>query len=155
MDRALKHFTRLNFITVDGEAHLTEICQHIRYKVLVICYYLGRFIFTKYTKQFGMTISVVLALRSTGKSHSQIADYVKFPKSTMTRLIYPASRNLNEPYGKIKRAEQPPKLNGRSRRALIRYFDRFPHDNLAALGTPSESGHRLSRGTVRFYLKGR
>ena len=32
-------------------------------------------------------------------------------------------------------------------------IERFPHDNLAALGSPSKSGHTLSRGTVQSYLK--
>ena len=101
----------------------------------------------------GETISVVLALHSAGKSHAQIADYVKIPKSTVTRLIQRASQNPNEPYRKTKRVGRPTKLNARSQRALLRHIERFPHDNLAALGTLSRSGHTLSRGTVRSYLK--
>ena len=96
------------------------------------------------------TISVILALHSAGKSHGKIAEYVKIPKSTVTRILQRASKNPNKPYRKTKRVGRSTKLNARSQRALIRHVERFPHDNLAALGTPSKS---LSRGTVRSYLK--
>lgn len=36
----------------------------------------------------------------------------------------------------------------------MRHVERFPHDNLKALGTPSKSGQSLSKPTVRKYLKG-
>lgn len=34
------------------------------------------------------TISVMLALHSAGKSHTQIANYIKIPKSTIIKLIH-------------------------------------------------------------------
>lgn len=89
-------------------------------------------------------IPAILALHSTGKSHAQTADYVKIPKSTVTKLIQRVSKNPNEPYRKTKHVRRPTKLNARSQRALIRHIERHPHDNLAALGTPSKSGHTLS-----------
>ncbi len=98
-------------------------------------------------------ISVVLALHSTGKSHSKIADYAKIPKSTVTRIIQRASKNPNIPYRKTKRVGQFTKLNARSQRALLQHVERNSNDNLAALGTPSKSGHTLSRATVWSYLK--
>ena len=52
-----------------------------------------------------------------------------------------------------KWAGRPPKLDARARRALIRHVERNPHDKLASLGTPSRSGQKLSRKTVRSYLK--
>lgn len=82
------------------------------------------------------TVSAVLALHNLGKSHTQIVNYVKIPKSTVTKLIHWAARNRDEPYCKTKHAGRPPMLNARSQRALICHVERFPHDNLAALGTP-------------------
>lgn len=99
------------------------------------------------------TISVILALHSAGKSQGKIADCVKIPKSTVTRILQRALKNPNEPYRKTKRVGRSTKLNAWSQRALIRHVERFPHDNIAALGTPSKSGHTLSRGTIRSYLK--
>ncbi len=99
------------------------------------------------------TISVILALHSTGKSHGKIADYVKISKLTVTRILQRASKNPNEQYYKTKCIGRSNKLNAWSQRVLIHHVERFPHDNLAALGTPSKSGHKLSQGTVRSYLK--
>lgn len=81
------------------------------------------------------TVSAVLALHNSGKSHTQIADHVKIPKSTVTKLIHWTAQNRDEPYRKTKPAGQPPILNARSQQALICHVERFPHDNLAALGT--------------------
>ncbi len=36
----------------------------------------------------------------------------------------------------------------------MRHVERYPHNNLKALGTPSKSGHTLSELTVRKYLRG-
>ena len=33
----------------------------------------------------------------------------------------------------------------------MRHVERYPHDNLKALGTPSKPGHTLSQPTVRKY----
>ena len=38
-------------------------------------------------------------------------------------------------------------------RQLIRHVERFPHDNLLALATPSKTGQKTSHSTVRRYLK--
>ena len=35
----------------------------------------------------------------------------------------------------------------------MRHVERYPHDNLKALGTPSKSSHTLSQPTVRKYLR--
>ena len=99
------------------------------------------------------TISVILALHSAGKLYGKIADYVKISKSTVTRILQQASKNPNKLYYKIKRIGRSTKLNARSQRALICHIERFPHDNLATLGTSSKSGHILSRKMIRSYLK--
>lgn len=45
-----------NVINVDDEAQLVELWQHFRYKVVVIDYYLNRFVFPKHAKQFRMKL---------------------------------------------------------------------------------------------------
>ena len=92
------------------------------------------------------TISVTHALDSAGKSHGKIADYVKISQSTVTRILQRASKNPNGPYRKTKHVGRSIKLNAWSQRALI-CVSTWP------LGTPSKSGHTLSRRTVQSYLK--
>ncbi len=102
---------------------------------------------TKRREHSSETISVMIALHRVRKSHAQIGGQVEIPKSALTNMIHRAKYNPEQPYRKAKRAGQAPKLNARSQQALIR------HDSLAALGAPSKSGSKLSRGTVRSYLK--
>ena len=45
-----------NVINVDDEAQQMEIWQHIRYKVVVIDYFLNHFVFPKHAKQFRMKL---------------------------------------------------------------------------------------------------
>ncbi len=99
------------------------------------------------------TISVIPALHTAGKSHGKITNYVKIPKLTVTRILQRASKNSNKLYRQTKRIGRSTKLNAQSQRVLIRHVERFPHNNLAALSTPSKSGHTLSRGMVWSYLK--
>ena len=96
----------------------------------------------------------ILALREGGKSFGQIADQLKLPWSSVTTIVHRAKRQLNASPAVKKRFGRPPKLNDREKRAFIRHIDRNPHDNLACLATPSKSGHRLCKNTVRKYMKG-
>lgn len=68
-------------------------------------------------------------------------------------MIHQATRNHEQPYRKLKRAERAPKLNVRSLQVLFCHTELFPHDSLAALGTPFKSGSQLSCETIRSYLK--
>ena len=99
------------------------------------------------------TVKIILALREAGRLYAQIANQVKVPQSFVVHIIHWATRTQNEPYHRTKRAGRPAKLDTRARQALICHVERNPHDNLAALGTPSKSGTTLSRKTVRAYLK--
>lgn len=96
----------------------------------------------------------ILALREGGKSFGEIADQLKLTRSTVTTIVHRAKRQLNASPASKKRMGRPPKLNDREKRAFIRHIDRNPHDNLAALATPSKSGHQLSKPTVRKYMRG-
>ncbi len=62
-------------------------------------------------KHLDETISVILTLHSTRKSHLKIANYVKISKLTVTQIIQYASKNLNILYRKTKRIGQSTKLN--------------------------------------------
>lgn len=57
----------------------------------------------------------------------------------VAHIIHRAVRKLEEHYRPSKRAGRP--------------LERDPNDNLAALGTPSKTGHKLDAKTVRTYLK--
>ena len=99
------------------------------------------------------TIAVILCLHKLKKSHAQIAEHVKIPKSSVTTILHRQERNPDHPLRPTKRAGRPLKLDARARRTLIRHVERYPHDNFAALATPSKTGQTLSRTTVRKYLK--
>ena len=101
----------------------------------------------------GETVAVILTLRNLGKSFGQIGDHVKLPRSTIVHIIHRAARKPEEPYRPTKRARQPAKLDARARWALIRHVERNPEDNLAVLGTPSKTGHKLGHNALRAYLK--
>ena len=99
------------------------------------------------------TIAVITALHNLKKSHGQIADHVGLSKSTVTSIIHRAIRDSEHRSSPKKRSERSCKLNARARRALIRHVERNPHDNLLALTTPSKTGQKVSKTTVRRYLK--
>lgn len=99
------------------------------------------------------TIAAIIALHKAGKSHAQIGAQLNLAKSTVTTTINRHNRQPTQPLRPTKRAGRPLKLDERSKRALIRHVERYPHDNLKALGTPSKSGTTLSRPTLRRYLK--
>lgn len=86
------------------------------------------------------TLAAIIALHQAGKSHAQIGDHLNLAKSTVTTIINRHNRQPTQPLRPTKRAGRPLKLDERSKRALIRYVERRPHDNLKALETPSKSG---------------
>lgn len=95
----------------------------------------------------------IIALQEGGQSYSEIAHQMKLARSTVTTIIHRVGRQRNASSPSKKRTGRPPKLNDREKRAFVRHIDRNPHDNLAALATPSKSGHQLSRNTVRKYMR--
>ena len=94
------------------------------------------------------TILVILVLYSAGKLYGKIANYIKISKSTVITILQWASKNPNKSYCKTKHIGQSTKLNTRSQRALICHIEQFLHKHLAALSTPSKSGHTLSQRMV-------
>lgn len=99
-------------------------------------------------------VAVILVLHNLGKSLVQISDHVKVPRATVGHIINTSSYSYKKDpqLRPNKWAGRPPKLDA-PRRALIRHVERNPHDKLASLGTPSRSGQKLSRKSVRSYLK--
>lgn len=98
------------------------------------------------------TIAVILKLHDLGYSLGQISREINVPKSTIHHIIHtrdPTSKDYMEP---AKRPGRPPKLSRRAERALLCYVAKNPRDTLAALSTPSKSGHRLHPDTTRRYL---
>ena len=92
------------------------------------------------------TISAILELKKAGQSHNEIAHHFKIPKSSVTTIIHREARQSEHPVQPNKRPGRPLKLDARAQRAIIRHVEKFSHDNLHALSTPS-------RTTIRKYLK--
>ena len=99
------------------------------------------------------TISAIFELKKAGQSHNEIAHHFKIPKSSVTTIIHRKARQSEHPVQPNKRPGRPSKLDARAQRAIIRHVEKFPHDNLHALSTPSKSGYNISRTTIRKYLK--
>ena len=99
------------------------------------------------------TIAIVVALHEVHLSYAEIARQVRLARSTVVTIVHRAKRQADASSVPKKRTGRPTKLNVRARRALIRHVEKNPHDNLLALTTPSKSGQKLSRVTVRKYLK--
>ena len=97
--------------------------------------------------------AAIFALRERGQTYSEIAGQLKLARSTVTTIIHRINRQRNAPPAFKKRMGRPPKLNDREKRAFVRHIEKNPHDNSAALATPSKSGHQLSRCTVRKYMR--
>ena len=100
------------------------------------------------------TVATILTLRKDGKSFAQIGDQLSLPRFTVATILHRHTRQPHQPLPPSKRSGRPFKLDDRDKRTLMRHVERFPHDNLKALGTPSKSGQSLSKPTVRKYLKG-
>lgn len=98
-------------------------------------------------------ISTIIALHEIHCSYAEIARQVKLTRPTVVTIVHRITRNPDASCDRKKRVGRPVKLDARARRALIRHIDRNPHENLLALATPSKSGHKLSRCTVRKYMK--
>ena len=99
------------------------------------------------------TISAILELKKSGQTHSEIAHHFEIPKSFVTTILHRQARQLENPFQPSKRPGRPPKLDARAQRAIIRHVEKFLHDILNALSTPSKSGNTVCRTTIRRYLK--
>lgn len=92
------------------------------------------------------TVAAILTLHKDGKSLAQIGDQLTLPRSTVATILHRHARQPDQPLQPSKRSGRPRKLNDRDRRTLMRHVERYPYDNLKALGTPSKSGHTLAVG---------
>ena len=100
------------------------------------------------------TIAMILALKKVDKTVAEIARVVEIPEQSVRTILRRAETQPDQPYRKPRRTGRPPKLTERARRRLIRHMEANPRDNLLALSTPSKSGSKIHRNTVRKYLKG-
>lgn len=93
------------------------------------------------------TIAIILALHASSLSHGEIAQQVRIPKSTVTKIIHRVTKTSKTPQSKSKKRGRPPKLDARARRELVRHVEKYPQDNLNSLTTLSKSGQQLSKTT--------
>ena len=84
-------------------------------------------------------VTAISTLHKDGKSLAQIGDQLSLPRSTVATILHHHARQLDQPLQPSKRSGRPLKLDDRDRRTLMRHVQRFPHDNLKALSTPSKS----------------
>ncbi len=74
-------------------------------------------------------------------------------KSSVTTILYRQARQPKQPLQPIKRPGRHSKMDAEAQQAVICHIEKFPHDTLNALSTPSKSGSIISRTTIRKYLK--
>ncbi len=99
------------------------------------------------------TISAILELHKSGQTHGEIAQHFKISKSSVTTILHRQVKQPQQPLQPTKLPNRPPRLDARAQRAIIRHVEKFPHDNLHALWTPSKSNSTISRTIIRKYLK--
>ena len=97
--------------------------------------------------------SEILTWHKAGKSIRQIKALVNRSESTIHGVIRRAKERPENPTATAKRSGRPAKLTVTAKRKLVRYATQNPRDTLAMLTTPSKSGSRLAKGTVRTVLK--
>jgi hypothetical protein len=89
-----------------------------------------------------------------GYSYSEIGRLSRLPKSTVGDIITRVKATAGtDRFINKRRTGKPPKLTVKAERRLLRAVANNTRANLAALGTPSKSGKKLSCTTVRKTLK--
>jgi transposase len=88
-----------------------------------------------------------------GNSISAIAARFKRPYSTISSLINRLKKQASLDFRTKPRSGAPKKTTTRQDRALVRFANANPRVPLHALATPSKSGIKLGRNTVRKILK--
>jgi transposase len=97
-------------------------------------------------------IKMIYKLTDLGYSLSEVARETDVPKSTVHRILQQRIANENRIGSPPKRRGRPCKLDRRAERMLLRHVAQNPFETMAALCSPSKSGHQLSKKTVRKYL---
>jgi transposase len=98
-------------------------------------------------------LRLVFKLHDQEFSGPQIATALDLPRSTVYRLIKDREKHQERIEKGSKRAGRKPKLSRRAERALLRHVNNNPQDTFIALASPSKSGQKLHRTTVRRYLR--
>ena len=90
---------------------------------------------------------------SCGHSVTAVAKHFKRPRSTVSSIINRVKKENRLDFLTKRRPSPPKKTNDRQDRALVRYAVANPRVPLHSLATPSKSGVKLNRNTVRKILK--
>jgi transposase len=88
-----------------------------------------------------------------GHSVTAVAKHFNRPRSTVSSIINRTKKEQRFDFLTKPRPAPPKKTTDRQDRALIRYADANPRCSLKLLATPSKSGIKLGRNTVRKILK--
>ena len=96
----------------------------------------------------------VWAWYKVGKTYSEIRRLTELTKSTVAKIIQRKKKRTGQDrFSNAPRPGRPPKLTPKAKRRLLRAASQDTRVTLAALSTPSKSGIKLSRTTVRKVLK--
>lgn len=88
-----------------------------------------------------------------GHGYTAISRLEKTPYSTVRSIIERTLESRNYSFESKPRQGALKKTSDRDDRALVRHANLNPRETLYALATPSKSGHKLGRTTVRKILK--
>ena len=89
-----------------------------------------------------------------GKTYSEIGRRTDLTKATVAGTIRREKRKTGQDrFSNAPRPGRPPKLTPKAERRLLRAASQDTRATLAALSTPSKSGIKLSKTTVRKVLK--
>ncbi|KAH9213104.1 hypothetical protein DL95DRAFT_463340 [Leptodontidium sp. 2 PMI_412] len=88
-----------------------------------------------------------------GHRFTAISKLEETPYSTVRSIIERRLETGDSSFENKPRSGPSKKTSDRNDRALIRHANQNPRDTLYALATPSKSGHKLGRNTVRKILK--
>lgn len=88
-----------------------------------------------------------------GHGFTTISRLEKTPYSTVRSIIERRLETGDTSFETRPGRGRSKKTSDRDDRALLRHANQHPRDTLHALATPSKSGHKLGRNTVRKILK--
>jgi transposase len=97
--------------------------------------------------------SVILDRYRQGQSVPQIIAATNKARSTIISIIDRYKDEAEPTFQNKPRSGRPPKLSTRAERRLLRHANANTKDTLEALATPSKSGKKICRTTVRKALK--
>jgi hypothetical protein len=89
-----------------------------------------------------------------GKTYNEIRRRTDLTKSTVAGIIQREKKKIGQDrFSSVSRSGKPPKVTPKVKRRLLRAASKDTRATLAAFSTPSKSGIKLSKTTVRKVLK--